>query len=144
MSRKRQHIGTKAFNQAPKEVLKTVATQTKKEEVGQNHQTQVKKTSTPLESVNNDKCNQAPEQKQVKKEEVKVEVKVEVPKVEISPTAKVKRNLTLSVKNDYDLEILADKVGLPKSKIVDILLSKFLKIEINDEFDIYDIVINKG
>jgi len=140
MSRKRQHIGTKAFNQAPKEVLKTVATQTKKEEVGQNHQTQVKKTSTPLESVNNDKCNQAPEQKQVKKEEVKVEVS----KVEISPTAKVKRNLTLSVKNDYDLEILADKVGLPKSKIVDILLSKFLKIEINDEFDIYDIVINKG
>jgi hypothetical protein len=141
MSRKRQHIGTKAFNQPPKEVLKTVSEQTKKEEVGQNHQEQVKKTSTPLKTVNDDKCNQpqtTPEQ--AKKEEVKVEV----PKVEISPTAKVKRNLTLSVKNDYDLEILADKVGLPKSKIVDILLSKFLKIEINDEFDIYDIVINKG
>ncbi|MFK7779887.1 MAG: hypothetical protein QM490_01960 [Candidatus Gracilibacteria bacterium] len=75
--------------------------------------------------------------------EEKKEVVIEVEKVVVNHNAKIKRNLTLSVKNDSDLEALSTKTGIAKSKIVDILLSKFLKLELNDEFDVYDVNISK-
>jgi flagellar basal body-associated protein FliL len=79
----------------------------------------------------------------IKQQEEKKEVVIEVPKVEINHSKKIKKTMSLSVKNDSDLEALSDRTGIAKSKIVDILLSKFLKLEINDEFDIYDINISK-
>ena len=131
MGNKRKHIGQKAIKPqtvagqtAPQkqEGVKTVAEQA--------HQ-QMKPQTAP----------QTPEKAQT--EEKKVEVNVEVKKVEVNHNAKIKRNLTLSVKNDNELELLSDRVGIAKSKIVDILLSKFLKLEINDEFDVYDVNISK-
>ena len=70
-------------------------------------------------------------------------VEIKVPEVKIDPNEKIKRNMSLSVKNDYELEKLSDKIALPKSKIVDIILSKLLQIEINDEFDLYNIIVKK-
>ena len=135
MGNKRRHIGQKAIK--PQTVAgQNIAQQTAQKQEG---------VKTVAEQAHGQMKPQTAQQTQQKPqtEEKKAEVNVEVKKVEVNHNAKIKRNLTLSVKNDNELELLSDKVGIPKSKIVDILLSKFLKLEINDEFDVYDVNISK-
>ena len=132
MGNKRKHIAQKAIK--PQTVVGQQTPPQKQEGV-----------KTVAEQAHEQMKPQTAQQTQQKAQtaEKKVEVNVEVKKVEVNHNAKIKRNLTLSVKNDNDLELLSDKVAIPKSKIVDILLSKFLKLEINDEFDVYDVNISK-
>jgi len=132
--RKRLHIKQAQIHTNP--VVKTEPKTEQKadvksvKEVAKTQKTEAKKIG--VESV---------KPKEQKTEVQKQKIEVEVPKVEINHNEKIKRNLTLSVKNDSDLEKLSDKIGLTKSKIVDIMLSKMFRNEINNEFDLYELEI---
>ena len=55
---------------------------------------------------------------------------------------KVKRTISITAFNDTKIEKLSHKIGLPKSKIIDILVSKMVMLDIENEFDLYNLEVN--
>ena len=99
-------------------------------------------TAETVNAVSGVKTVEAVKTVEVVKEVIQQEAPVvEVPKVELNHNTKIKRNLSLSIVNDNDLENLSNKIGLAKSKIVDIVLSKLFHTKIDNEFDLYELEI---
>ncbi len=136
--RKRLHIKQAQIHTNP--VVKTEPKTEKKADV-KSVKEAVKTQKTEAKKIGVETVKSKETKIEQKAEIQKPKIEVEVPKVEINHNEKIKRNLTLSVKNDSDLEKLSDKIGLTKSKIVDIMLSKMFRNEINNEFDLYELEI---